>query len=230
MVVWKGWAHTCQGSEHAPRIEHEDEHVHEDELLVARAAAEEGRRIVLVEGLSDKTAIDSLAKRLGRSLQDEGITIIAIGGATKIRSFLDLLGPRGLSAKLAGLCDIGEERHFRRALERAGFGRDLTTSGMETLGFYICDADLEDELIRSLGVDVLLEVIRAEGDLGRFRLFQRQPEWQEQGSHAQLRRWLGTTAHRKISYAPLLVDALNLGRVPAPLDRLLARLASLNSE
>ncbi|MBV9732024.1 MAG: ATP-dependent endonuclease [Verrucomicrobia bacterium] len=194
-------------------------------MRVARAAAEEGRTIVLVEGLSDKAAIDALAKRYGRNLRDEGITIVAIGGATKIWRFLDLLGPRGLSVKVSGLCDLGEERHFRRALERAGFGLNLTKSDMETIGFYICDADLEDELIRSLGVNTMLEVIAAQRDLGRFHLFRRQPEWQKQSSQAQLRRWLGTTAHRKISYAPLLVDALDPGRVPAPLERLLARVA-----
>ena len=84
---------------------------------------------------------------------------------------------------------------------------------------------MSDELIRSLGVNTMLEVIAAQGDLGRFHRFRRQPEWQEQSSHAQLRRWLGTTAHRKISYARLLVDVLDLARVPAPLGRLLARVA-----
>jgi hypothetical protein len=202
----------------------------EHELRIARAAAEEGRTIVLVEGLSDKAAIDALAKRHGRNLPDEGITVVAIGGATKIWGFLDLLGPLGLDVKLSGLCDIGEERHFRRALQRAGFGPNLTKSDMETIGFYICDADLEDELIRCLGVNTMLEVIAAQGDLGRFHVFRRQPEWKAQSSQAQLRRWLGTTAHRKISYARLLVDALDLCRVPAPLERLLARLASLNGE
>jgi hypothetical protein len=213
-----GSANTGPGSDDTLRIERD--------LLLTKAAAEEGRTIVLVEGLSDRAAIDALAKRLGWNLADEGITIIAMGGATKIWGFLDKLGPLGLDVKLTGLCDIGEERHFRRALQRAGFGLNLTRSDMETLGFYICDADLEDELIRSLGVNTMLEVIAAQGDLGRFQLFRRQPEWQEQGRHAQLRRWLGTTAHRKISYAKLLVDALDLGRVPVPLARLLAHIAS----
>lgn len=97
---------------------------------------------------------------------------------------------------------------------------------MEKLGFYICEADLEDELIRALGIDGVLEVITAQGDLGRYRIFQRQPEWEQRSSEAQLRRWLGTTAHRKISYAELLVNALELRRVPVPLDRLLERIAT----
>ena len=211
-----------EGPENAPGIEREDD------LLLAKRLAEEGRTIVLVEGLSDKAALEALAKRRGHNLHDEGITTIAIGGATKIWGFLNLLGPLGLNIKLTGLCDIGEERHFRRALQRAGFQSNLTRSDMERLGFYICDADLEDELIRSLGVNAMLELIAAHGDLGRFRLFQRQPEWKGQGKTAQLRRWLGTTAHRKISYAKLLVNALDLGRVPAPLERLLARLGPFN--
>ncbi len=217
MGMEPGPTHKRRGPGDVPPVEHG--------LRVARDAAEVGRTIVLVEGLSDKAAIDALAKRRGRNLCDERITIVAIGGATKIWGFLDLLGPLGLDVKLSGLCDIREERHFRRALQRAGFGLNLTKSDMETIGFYVCDADLEDELIRSLGVDKMLEVIAAQGDLGRFHLFRRQPEWQEQSSQAQLRRWLGTTAHRKISYAPLLVNALNLDRVPAPLEQLLARLA-----
>jgi hypothetical protein len=201
----------------------EEEHM--QDLAAVKAAAEEGRTIVLVEGISDKVAIDALATRRGQDLDLKGITTVAIGGATKILGFLEVLGPVGLNVRLAGLCDMGEERHFRKALERAGFGSDLTKASMETLGFYVCDADLEDELIRALGVDAVLKVIATQGDLGRFRIFQRQPEWEERSNTAQLRRWLGTTAHRKTSYAELLVNALELDRVPLPLERLLARIA-----
>ena len=66
-------------------------------------------------------------------LEKEGITTVAIGGATKIGRFLDLLSPVDLKVKLAGLYDIGEERYFRRALGRAGFASDLTRAGMERL-------------------------------------------------------------------------------------------------
>ena len=85
--------------------------------------------VVLVEGISDQAAVDTLAKRLGRDLEKEGVTIVPIGGATKIWPFLEVLGPRGSNVKLAGLYDIGEERHFRRALERAGFGAQAHESG-----------------------------------------------------------------------------------------------------
>ncbi|WP_327370496.1 ATP-dependent endonuclease [Streptomyces sp. NBC_01217] len=108
------------------------------------------RTAVLVEGTSDQVALEVLAARHGRALGAQGIAVIPLGGATNIGRFMSLLGPQGLDVALAGLCDAGEERHFARALERAGLGRDLARADMEPLGFYVCVADLEEELIRSL--------------------------------------------------------------------------------
>jgi hypothetical protein len=190
----------------------------------ARIAADANRAVVLVEGLSDQLALTALAERRGRHLAAEGIAVVPIGGATNIGYFLERLGPRGRDIKLAGLCDVAEEPHFRRALQRAGFGSHLTRSDMETLGFYVCEADLEDELIRSLGVEAVLDVTAAHGELGSFRTFQSQPAWRGRGHEAQLRRWLGAGARRKHRYATLRVEALDLNHVPAPLDRLLAHL------
>jgi len=44
------------------------------------------------------------------------------------------------------------------------------------------------------------------------------------GGSKNIRRFLGTYSGRKIECAPLLVRALDLDRVPPPLDRLLAQL------
>ena len=76
--------------------------------------------VILVEGVSDQSAIEALAARRGRNLGREGVFVVPMGGATNIGSFLDLFGPRGLRARLAGLCDEGEEPEFRRGLARAG--------------------------------------------------------------------------------------------------------------
>ena len=147
-----------------------------------------------------------------------------MGGARNIRRFLELFGPRGLDARLAGLCDVGEETDFRRGLERAGLGSNLSRADMEALGFYVCVADLEDELIRCLGPAAIEQIVEAQGELGSFRTFQQQPAWQGRSSQAQLRRFIGTHSGRKVRYAGLLVDALELTSVPRPLDRLLAHL------
>ena len=66
---------------------------------------------------------------------------------------------------------------FQRGLEGAGLGANVTLADMERRGFYVCVADLEDELIRSLGAVAVEQVIDAQGDLESFRTFQKQPAW-----------------------------------------------------
>ena len=93
---------------------------------------------------------------------------------------------------------------------------------MEALGFYVCDADLEDELIRALGAESVEQIAEAQGDLGAFRTLQKQPAWRGRPREEQLRRWMGSGGRRKIRYARLLVEALDLTEVPRPLNLLLA--------
>jgi len=182
----------------------------------------ETRAVVLVEGSSDQCAVEALAERRGRNLDAEGIAIVPIGGAQAIGRFLDHFGPQGLDICLAGLCDAAEEGDYRRGLERAGIGVNLARDDMEELGFYVCDADLEDELIRALGAPRVEEVVEAHGDLGSFRTLQKQPEWRGRPIEEQLRRFMGSGGSRKIRYARYLVETLELGAIPRPLDRVLA--------
>jgi OLD-like protein len=185
-------------------------------------AGVEPRAVVLVEGISDQYALETLAERRGRKLDAEGIFVVPIGGAQAIGRFLNRFGPQGLDVTLAGLCDAAEEGDFRRGLERAGLGSNLTRRDMEQLGFYVCVADLEDELIRALGAEVVEQVVAAQGDLGSFRTLQKQPAWQGRKTEEQLRRYMGSGGRRKIRYARLLVKALDLTQVPRPLELVLA--------
>jgi OLD-like protein len=183
-----------------------------------------GRMVILVEGISDKLALEALAERRGPDLHDEGISILPIGGSKNIGSQLDLLGPQGLGVKLAGLCDAGEEVDFKRALEDTGFGSELTRADMEELGFFVCVDDLEDELIRALGAPAVEDIIDGERELPSFRTFQKQPAQRGRSIEQQLRRFMGTLSGRKARYAPLLVRALDLDKVPRPLHGVLAHL------
>jgi hypothetical protein len=188
----------------------------------ALAMLGDSRAIVLVEGISDQIALETLAARRGRNLHDEGISVVPIGGAQAIGRFLTRFGPKGSNVRLAGLCDAGEEDVFRRSLERAGFGHSLTRGDLERLGFHVCVADLEDELIRALGPAAVEAVLDSQGDLGSFRTFQKQPVWRGQRVERQLRRFMGSADRRKLRYACLLVEALDLSHVPRPLDGVLA--------
>lgn len=185
-----------------------------------RPVSSSSRTAVLVEGTSDLVAIEALAERRSRNLDAEGVSLVPMGGAQAIGRYLDIFVPQGL--KVAGLCDAAEEREFRRGLERAGMGSNLTRDDMERLGFFVCVEDLEEELIRALGVGAVEEVVEAQGDLGSFRTLQKQPAWQGRPREEQLRRFLGSGGSRKIRYARLLVEALEPDQVPRPLDLLLA--------
>lgn len=179
-----------------------------------------GGAVVLVEGKSDRAAVLALAGGRGRDLAAEDVTVVAMAGATNIAHHLDRYGPLGL--RLAGLYDAAEEGFFRRALERAALGAGLDRTRLEALGFFGCDADLEDELIRALGPGAVAEIVAAEGELRSFRLFQRQPAQLDRTLTEQLHRFLGTRSGRKIRYGGLLAAALSPDQVPRSLDRLLA--------
>lgn len=173
--------------------------------------------VVLVEGISDKHAIEALADRHGRDLEAEGVAVLAMGGAQAIGRFLELYGPRRQNLRLAGLCDLQEEDDFRRGLERAGLGAGLTRADMERLGFFVCVRDLEEELIRAHGAEGVVRLAEARGDLQAFRTLQKQPAWNGRPTEEQLHRWMGSGGRRKFRYAAYLVEALELEKMPRPL-------------
>jgi hypothetical protein len=172
---------------------------------------------VLVEGESDRAAVLSLAAR--RAVGLDGIEVVAMGGITNVARYVAELRPAGRGLRLTGLYDAGEERFVRGALERGGLrpGPDLAE-----VGFHGCEQDLEDELIRALGVTRVLAVVEAQGDLGPFRGLQQQPAQRGRRTEDQLHRFFGSGSGRKIRYARLLVEALGDDEVPPPLERVLA--------
>jgi hypothetical protein len=191
----------------------------------ARALAKvaDAQAVVLVEGISDQIAVETAAVRRGRDLSAEHVVVLPMGGAHGLARYLTQLGPAGAGLRLAGLCDVGEEDVVRRGLASAGLGSPRTRAGLERLGFYVCVEDLEDELIRAVGVARVEELADSQGDLGSLRSLQRQLEWRGQPAGAQLRRFLGSGATRKLRYARLLTGAVDLDRMPRPLEAVLAR-------
>jgi hypothetical protein len=189
-------------------------------------AAPDGRprAVVLVEGLSDRLALEVLARRRGRDLAADGIAVIAMHGATNLGRYLERYGPGGLNVKLAGLCDAAEEDYFGRALRRAGIGAGASGAAMEALGFFVCTRDLEDELIRALGTDAVEHIIAAQGELRSLRTLQRQPAQRDQTTQDQLRRFMSGRSGNKHRYARLLADAVQLNQAPRPLDGVLGHL------
>jgi hypothetical protein len=150
-------------------------------------------RLIVVEGASDRIALETLAARLGRERPE----IAVLGGAHAIGRFV-ALAPRG--TKLVGLCDKNEESLFRRHLEHV----------------FVCDPDLEGELIRALGAERALELADPS-----FATLQKQPEYRDRPLEVQLRRYLSGRSGNKLRYARLFVEALDLSAVPGPLEQAL---------
>ena len=188
----------------------------------ALAAAHAARAVVLVEGISDQVAVETLADRQGRDLGAEGVVVVPIGGAHAVTRFLERFGPDGAGLTIVGMCDAGEAAFVRRGLAAAGLGPARNRTEMERLGFFVCEEDLEDELIRASGRAAIEALLDAHGDLASLDTLRRQPAWRQEGFDAQVRRWLGAGARRKIRYARLLVQSLPLDRMPRPLTAVLS--------
>jgi hypothetical protein len=159
--------------------------------------------VVLVEGVTDRIALEAVARRLGLDLG--GAEIVPIGGAQAIRR----AAAQYEGERLVGLCDAGEERWFRRVLGAAT---------------YVCDKDLEDELIRALGAERVQDVVAAQNELETFRSFQNQVYWRGRPVERQLRRWL-QNGGRYLRYPPLLIEAMERDQIPRPLAEVLAAVA-----
>ncbi|MCM2388704.1 TOPRIM nucleotidyl transferase/hydrolase domain-containing protein [Streptomyces albipurpureus] len=173
------------------------------------------RTVVLLEGPSDAAAVSALATSRGRDLAAEGVCVLSMGGAMSVGRFARLLGPSGLGLRLTGLCDERERGYYDRALADASAAQQA---------FFVCAADLEDELIRALGVSRVEELIRAEGEQRALGTFLSQPAQRGRPPQQRLRRFFGTKKGRKIHYGRILVEALDPDHTPAPLDDLFASL------
>jgi hypothetical protein len=167
------------------------------------------RGVVLVEGTSDRHAVETLARRRGRDLDAEGVAVVPMGGFGNLPRMLG----RYPDVPVAGLYDVGEVRHFMRALGCSD------REELERAGFFACTRDLEDELTRAVGPEGMERVLAEQGELRAFRTYQKQLAHRDRPLEEQLH---GFMWNRKQRYAVLLVEALDLERVPRPLDRLLA--------
>lgn len=177
------------------------------ELALARA--DRARRVLLVEGITDQIAVETVAERLGRDVGAEGLVVVPMGGAHAAKQFIPHFLAKGVEVR--GLVDRNEAGEFAAAL---GVSRvdDLARHGVR-----ICVPDLEFELIGALEPAELEALLDREGDLRSFRTLQKQPNWRDRPFAEQLHRWLRSVSDRGPRYARLLIEAAPDDRLPAPL-------------
>jgi hypothetical protein len=179
------------------------------------------RTIVLVEGVTDELALSLAARRSGRDLTAEGVSVVPMNGAHAISRFLRQLAAEEPGARPAGLYDEGEEEVIRAALERAGYGPNLDRSLLERVGFFACIADLEDELIRATSESTLSRLIELEGDTQSWHAFRNQHAWHGRPVDQQFRRFMRSVSERNSRYIRAIVETIDPPRLPRPLRLLL---------
>lgn len=175
------------------------------------------RTVVLFEGRSDSLAFRSLARR--RDVDVDGLDLVDLDGITNLRTRVSSLREAPGAARILGLYDAAEGDYVSRVLVDLGMLEQGASP--ESIGFFGCERDLEDEVIAAAGPDLVQETLDARGELGRFRVFQGQPAQRERSIHEQLHRFAGTAAGRKARFSADVVDALPLDRMPRALSSLL---------
>ena len=181
-----------------------------------RTDREPRRLVVLVEGPSDVASLRTLAASRGLHEERHAFELVSMGGVTNVRHHLSRLSTAAPRVRVAGLCDAPEERYVAGALRAQGVVVE-TRADLERQGFFVCERDLEEEVIRALGpqaVELALADLRL---LDRFRTFQRQPEWRDRPLADQLRRFAGVASGRKVLLAEELAGLLTPENTPHPL-------------
>ena len=183
--------------------------------------------VVLLEGRSDVAAVRTAAASTGVDLAD--VRLVDLGGITNIRSHVVELVRDGSTRdgpgmrQLLGMCDAAETRFVESALAATGhWVRDA--SDLPSVGFFVCVADLEDELLRALGTRRVLDVLDRMGLRGKLDALAQQPAWRDRPLPEQLHRFAGVASGRKELLATELTAELAPEELPEPLRLLLDRL------
>lgn len=177
---------------------------------------------MLLEGVSDVAAVQVLAARRGIDTVTD-VRLVDLHGVTNARRALVGLVRATPDVQVLGLCDAAEVGFVLGAL--AAVGREVEDArALPAHGFFICRADLEQELIRALGPDRTVRLVHELGLGPKLASLQQQPAWQCRAVADQLHRFCGVASGRKALMAAALAAALAPEEIPEPLERLLSRL------
>ncbi len=135
----------------SPIAEHEASVRHWSYRLIEPLTA---RRVVLVEGASDRILIERVAELAGKNLDRLGIAVFELEGVGLFRLAYEVFGPPGFDLPLTGLVD--EDARVLCA-EIVG----AAPADLENAGFVVCDPDLEGVYIDALGVDAVIAMLSA---------------------------------------------------------------------
>ncbi|WP_462417590.1 toprim domain-containing protein [Kytococcus sp. Marseille-QA3725] len=184
-------------------------------------AASDARTVVLLEGVSDVAAVRALMENHG--IDPAPVQLIPLNGVTNLGAVLKEVRLVRGDVDVVGLCDQAEAHVAVRALTQDGLPVQ-DASDLPVYGFFVCEADLEEELIRALGPERARDALVAAGLGSKLEALQRQEAWDGKPLAEQLHRFCGVASGRKEKAAGILAGALGPEDLPEPLSMLLDRL------
>jgi putative ATP-dependent endonuclease of OLD family len=114
------------------------------------------RRVVGVEGISDRIVLERVAELTGRELDRLGVSVVETGGAGDMGAIWQLFGPDGFHVPMSLLIDRDAVADTARKL-------GVAEADLNTRSVWISDRDLEEEYTIAIGKDALWQAISASG-------------------------------------------------------------------
>lgn len=132
-------------------------------LDVTKAALFFARGVILVEGVAEQLLIPVLARRMGRPLAPNGVTVINVGGVA-FPPFTELFGPERLPYKLAVVSDGDRQADVEDELkdtppELSPRAADLLGRSGDNVTVQLAERTLEWDLAAAGNVDVMLRAL-----------------------------------------------------------------------
>lgn len=112
------------------------------------------RRVVVVEGISDRIVLEHLAEITDRNLDRLGVSLIEAEGAGDMGAFDKLFGVNGFDVPMSQLIDQDAEQKVAQQL-------GVEVADLSSRSVWVSRADLEDEYVKSLGHTNVWEAIKS---------------------------------------------------------------------
>jgi putative ATP-dependent endonuclease of the OLD family len=101
------------------------------------------RRVVGVEGISDRIVLQRAAELTRRPLDQLGVSVVEVGGSHEMRPIYTLFGPNGFDIPMSRLIDVD-------AADETAEDLGVDRADLQSNSVWVSDADLEDEYVRAI--------------------------------------------------------------------------------
>lgn len=121
------------------------------------------RRVLAVEGISDRIIVERVAELTGRDLDRLGVSVVETLGSLEMGPFVKLFGPRGFDIPISILIDKDAEGTTASSL-------GINVADLNAHSVWVSSPDLEAEYVAALGATQVWSALRSSGLLSANQL------------------------------------------------------------